>query len=367
MIPLGVDRDARTRPIATHFLVATNVLIFLFVSIGLHRGSVAAPWVMDQGTFVPAWAEVVTHPWTLVTYAFLHDPSGMAHVAFNMLFLWVFGRSVEGRLGSWWFLAFYLTGAAVAALGQWMTDPAPVIGASGAVAGVTGAFAALCPRARVKVLFLISIIDVSGLTLVIIFMAIDLLGQLSSSAGLGGRVAYSAHLGGYLFGIVTMVTLLALKIIPRTEFDLFYLCKQWHRRRTMRAALSGENSPWRKDALKGAVPETRTTDSPPKPMAPVDAKRELDEASECFGRGEFASAAARWERFASRCPAHPDADGAILLAAVTHARKLTDASKARDLAQRLLNRVPSAAPGLVEQARGLLTELGVSGSSGGGA
>ena len=363
MIPLGVDRVAKNRPIATQILVAVNIVVFLGVSIGLHRGSELASWVMDKGAFVPGWTALRSHPWTPVTYAFLHDPSGLAHVAFNMLFLWVFGRAVEGRLGSWWFLAFYTASAAVAAVGQWMASDSPVIGASGAVAGVTGAFAALCPRARVKVLFLLSVFEISGLALVALFVAIDLLGQLGSSIGLGGRVAYSAHLAGYAFGISMMLMLLGLKVLPRTEFDLFFLLKQWQRRRTMREALSVKNSPWRQDAMRAiatpTTPEGHLSQraAAPQPLSAEAAQRELNEASLEWGRGNYSSAATRWERFAQRCPAHPDADGALLLAAIAYARKLSDRPRARGLAQRLLERVPAPPLPVLEQARALITEI----------
>ncbi len=363
MIPLGVDRVAKNKPVATQVLVAVNILIFLGVSIGLHRGSALASWVMEQGAFTPGWTALRSHPWTPITYAFLHDPSGLAHVAFNMVFLWVFGRAVEGRLGSWWFLAFYTASAAVAALGQWLASDSPVIGASGAVAGVTGAFAALCPRARVRVLFLLSVVEISGLALVALFVLVDLVGQFSSSIGLGGRVAYSAHLAGYAFGIATMLILLGLKVLPRTEFDLFFLMKQWQRRRTMRAALSGKTSPWHQDAMRApGAATTQVTPLPhpaaaPRPMSAEAAQRELNEASLSWGRGEYSSAAARWERFAQRCPAHPDADGALLLAAIAYARKLSDRPRAKGLAQRLIERAPAPPVSVLEQARALITEI----------
>lgn len=360
MIPIGVDRTSRTTPYATHLLVVANALIFLVVSVGLHRGgaleSLAVDW-MTWGTYVPGWGQTMAHPWTLLTYAFLHDPSGLAHVAFNMLFLWVFGRSVEGRLGSWWFLGFYLAGAVAAAIGQWAVDGSPVIGASGAVAAVTAAFAALCPRARVRLLVFFWLIDVSGIALVILFVAIDLLGQFGLSAGLGGRVAYSAHLAGYAFGITVMMALLALKILPRTEFDLLYLAKQWRRRREMRAVLSGSHSPWRRDALQADARASAAAITATQPDSPRDPALELDHASAAWAKDNFASAAARWERFARVFPTHPDADGALLLAAIAHGRKLANPARARELVEQLLARVPQPLQSLRSQAHDLLAGL----------
>jgi len=321
---------------------------------------------MDWGVFHPGITTTATHPWTLFTYAFLHDPNGLGHVGFNMLFLWVFGRAVEDRLGSWWFLTFYLCGCVVAALGQWVVASAPMIGASGAIAAVTGAFAALCPRARVRVFFFLSIIEVPGLILVLIFVVLDFIGQIGSKLGAGGGIAYSAHLAGYAFGIATMVALLAMRILPRTEFDLFFLFKQAQRRRAMAAATKQSLSPWMKDAARVANENQTNAHSAPiapseqperRTMSDADVRRELNEASARWTRGEFAGAASAWERFAKRSPSHPDADGALLLAAVTCARKLNDAARARELTRRLLDRIPSASAQTLAQAQELLLEI----------
>ncbi len=364
MIPLGTDRITRKTPVTTA-LIAVNIVIFLLVSLGLNGQSSIAAEIMRVGTFYPGFRTVITHPWTLATYAFLHDPSGLGHVAFNMLFLWIFGRSVEDRLGPLWFLAFYLAGAIVAALGEWMLDPAPMIGASGAIAAATGAFAALCPRSRVRVLFFFSIIEVPGIVLVLIFVGLDLFGQLGKTISEHGGVAYSAHLFGYAFGMATMLALLAMGILRRTDFDLFFLMKQWRRRRVMRAALQQGANPWTNDASGVAIqsssanlPSVSTTPIARRPLSDEDAKRELVDASARWTRGEFSGAATTWERFAMRCPSHPDADGAILLAAMTFVRKLNDPGRGIALARRLLLRVPVATAEILHQARELIAEAG---------
>ncbi len=358
MIPLGTDRLSKKTPITTVSLIVLNVLIFLVTSLGVNAGSALAAAMMDAGVFQPGLRPLLAQPWTLVSYAFLHDPSGLSHVAFNMLFLWVFGGAVEGRLGSWWFALFYLSGAMVAALGEWLIDPAPMIGASGAVAAVTGAFAALCPRARVRILFFFSIIEIPGLVLVLVFAGIDLLGQIGNSFSGTGGVAYSAHLVGYAMGMTTMVALLGLQVLPRTEFDLFFLIKQSHRRRAMRAAFNQRGSPWVKDAAQNTA---TTRDSgpaaAPRPMSLAEEAAALSDASARWSRGEFASAAAAWERFARRSPTHPQAAEALLLAAVTHARRLDASDRARDILGALLTLHPAPSDATLEQARALLGEL----------
>ncbi len=370
MIPLGTDRITRKTP-TTITIVVINIVVFLLISLGLHADSTAtatkAAEIEQFGVFYPGFRMILTHPWTLVTYAFLHDPSGLSHVAFNMLFLWIFGRAVEDRLGSIWFAIFYIAGAIAAALGQWLISPAPMIGASGAVAAATGAFATLCPRSRVRVLFFFTIIEVPGIVLVLIFVGLDLFGQLGQSVSgpsLRGGVAYSAHLFGYAFGILTMLALLGSGILKRTEFDLFFLLKQWKRRREMRAATNQSRSPWVKDVSNLSVAnsaEVSKGESASKPvrrqLSDSDAKRELHDAGTRWSRGEFSAAASAWERFAQRFPSHPDSDGALLLSAVTYARKLNDPIKANDLAQKIVNRVPSASSELLAQAKDLLKEI----------
>ena len=369
MIPLGTDRITRKTP-TTITIIVLNIAIFLLISLGLNAQSTAtaskAAEIEQFGVFYPGLQMVLTHPWTLVTYAFLHDPSGLSHVAFNMLFLWIFGRAVEDRLGSVWFAVFYIAGAIVSALGQWLISPAPMIGASGAIAAATGAFAALCPRSRVRVLFFFTIIEIPGIVLVLIFVGLDLFGQLGqsvSSASRGG-IAYSAHLFGYAFGMLTMLALLGSGILKRTEFDLFFIMKQMKRRREMRAAVNQSRSPWVKDVstLSVATPQA-TTDvlragTPMRrQLSDADAKRELHDAGTRWSRGEFSAAANAWERFALRFSSHPDSDGALLLAAVTHARKLNDPTRARELAQRLVDRVPAATIETLAQTKDLLKEI----------
>ena len=369
MIPLGTDRITRKTP-TTITIIVLNIAIFLLISLGLNAQSTAtaskAAEIEQFGVFYPGLQMVLTHPWTLVTYAFLHDPSGLSHVAFNMLFLWIFGRAVEDRLGSIWFAVFYIAGAIVAALGQWLISPAPMIGASGAVAAATGAFAALCPRSRVRVLFFFTIIEIPGIVLVLIFVGLDLFGQLGQSVSSTSRggIAYSAHLFGYAFGMLTMLALLGSGILKRTEFDLFFIMKQMKRRREMRAAVNQSRSPWVKDVstLSVATPQA-TTDvlragTPMRrQLSDADAKRELHDAGTRWSRGEFSAAANAWERFALRFSSHPDSDGALLLAAVTYARKLNDPTRARELAQRLVDRVPAATIETLAQTKDLLKEI----------
>jgi hypothetical protein len=163
-------------------------------------------------------------------------------VAFNMLALWVFGPPVEGRLRRLGFVGFYLLAGAVANIAHMMVSPAPVIGASGAIAGVTGLFLALFPRSNVICFYLLTggMIVVSSLWFIGLYFAINVLSQLSAT--LGGPntgIAYMAHIAGYVYGFAVGFVLLGLRVIPREECDVFYLFKQWRRRAALRAANRG--------------------------------------------------------------------------------------------------------------------------------
>lgn len=148
-------------------------------------------------------AHVLTRPWTLVTYQFLHDPGGFSHIFFNMIGLFFFGPKLEARLGSRTFLALYLTAGLVGAVVHiaWTVVSmsagglyVPMVGASAAVFGVLFAYARFWPNDRVLIWF---VIPVRVRVLVIAFTVISL---WSGLGGVGGGVAHFAHLGGFLGG-----------------------------------------------------------------------------------------------------------------------------------------------------------------------
>ena len=187
MIPIATDQAPRRTPVVTIALILTNALAYL-VMLGAIRGS-------DDGmaSFVFRWglSKSAFEWWQPVTYLFVHDGGSLWHLAGNMIFLWAFGSAVEGRMRHGGFLAFYLVGGIAAGLAQIYQSGAPVIGASGAVSAVTGAFIVLFPRARVSVLFLFSVIPVPAMLLVALYFMMDLFGAMG--AGSGG-VGYLAHI-----------------------------------------------------------------------------------------------------------------------------------------------------------------------------
>jgi membrane associated rhomboid family serine protease len=139
----------------------------------------------------------------LITSVFLH--SGWMHVLGNMLYLWVFGDNVEDRLGHGRYLLFYLTAGIIGGMAQVLAEPAltiPVLGASGAVAGVLGAYVISYPRARVEALLPpFFIVRIRALVFILFWFGLQLLNGVASLAGNLNQVAWWAHIGGFLGGI----------------------------------------------------------------------------------------------------------------------------------------------------------------------
>jgi membrane associated rhomboid family serine protease len=167
------------------------------------------PAVLFGYAELPARLQAVPPVATLITSMFLHG--GWTHLLGNMLYLWIFGKSVETALGPLRFLVFYLLCGAAAALTQALMDPgaeAPMIGASGAIAGALGAYLVLCPRGNVVVLlwilFFVRLISVPAIILLGIWFALQLLSAVAMEPGEPG-VAFWAHIGGFLFGMALVL------------------------------------------------------------------------------------------------------------------------------------------------------------------
>jgi membrane associated rhomboid family serine protease len=231
MIPLKDDVPSRSLPFVTVGLIGLNVLAFLYqLSLGIDsRGpdaGAAEAFVSEFGVIpcrltqscpgAPRIADDFPHPWvTIVTSMFLHG--GLLHVGGNMLYLWIFGDSVEDTLGHTRFLVFYLTSGVAAAVGQTIVSPGstvPMIGASGAVSGVLGAYLLLFPHATILTLltfgFFIRFVHVPALIVLGFWIVLQLLnGYITFSAQAMGRgetggVAWFAHIGGFLAGMVLL-------------------------------------------------------------------------------------------------------------------------------------------------------------------
>lgn len=332
---------------ATMALVAVTILAYVGMLMAMRDGgSKAAAELITRFGLSRSQFEL----WQPVTYQFVHDPDSPWHLVGNMLFLWVFGSAVESRFRWLGFVIFYLAGGIVAGVMEILVAPgAAVIGASGAVSAVTGAFIVLFPRAKVSVFFLLSLVPVPAMLLVALYLALDILGAIGVR---GGGVAYMAHIAGLAFGAGLSGALLWLRLVRRTDFDLVYLIKQWRRRAEMRAALrsnpakpvwSGQPPPT--PAPAPSAPRVEAKPAPPTP-SPAMAARWLEAGSAAYSRGEFAKAAELYERGLVAAPDAKDADQTRLMLAVIHARKLKAHAKAREF-------LAAMGPGLPEHLREL--------------
>ena len=213
-LPLYDDNPTGRLPYVTYGLIALCVLVFLW-QLGQDDDVVSAAYGMTPAylfhvTALPEDAPLA--PWmTIFTSMFLHG--GWLHLGGNMLFLWIFGNNIEDVLGHVRYLLLYLVSGVVAALCQALPDTAsnvPMIGASGAIAGVLGAYLLLYPFAKVHVLIwiiiFVRIIAVPAWILLGIWFGLQLLDGLLSDPGDSG-VAFWAHVGGFVSGVALLVVL----------------------------------------------------------------------------------------------------------------------------------------------------------------
>ncbi|RMG28703.1 MAG: rhomboid family intramembrane serine protease [Gammaproteobacteria bacterium] len=212
MIPLHDDNPTERPPIVTVTLIVLCVLVFLWeVGQGRHmQRAVYALGLIPATLFGKAQLSpelaLVPPVATVFTSMFLHG--GWMHLIGNMLYLWIFGNNVEDAMGHGRFLVFYLLCGVAAALAQALPDPdstVPMVGASGAISGVLGAYLLLYPRARVLVLipigFLLETLSVPAAFVLGFWFVMQLISSLAASGQEGG-VAFGAHIGGFIAGMV---------------------------------------------------------------------------------------------------------------------------------------------------------------------
>ena len=201
MLPLGDDNsDRRTFPIVTYALIAINILVFVLLE--LPQGDNLDAFLTRWGT-VPAQIVAGNGLITLITSMFLHG--GWLHIGSNMLFLWIFGDNVEDAFGHALYLVFYLVCGIVASLAQVLVNASsnvPGVGASGAIAGVLAAYIILFGARPVQVLMQGFLTSVPSYVMIGLWFVTQLLSGFGSLGQDGGGVAYWAHIGGFVCGLV---------------------------------------------------------------------------------------------------------------------------------------------------------------------
>jgi membrane associated rhomboid family serine protease len=213
VIPLKDNVPTLRRPVVTIALIAINVAVYLYQAA---LGSDITQFIVKYGaipyriTHISEFGagQAVPIGLTLFTSMFLHG--GWFHLGFNMLYLWVFGNNIEDKLGPVRFIVFYLLAGVIAVLTFVVTDPnaeIPLVGASGAVAGILGAYMIAFPRARVLtliwVLFFVRLIWLPAVFFLGFWFVLQIFSGLPVLAGAGAsEVAYFAHIGGFIFGLI---------------------------------------------------------------------------------------------------------------------------------------------------------------------
>lgn len=216
MIPLKDDNPTYSKPVITYSILGICVLVFilqissasyqsgkLFYSYGL------IPAVLTGHKQLPAEIAMIAPELTLITSMFMHG--GFMHLIGNMLYLWIFADNIEDELGPVKFICFYLLSGIAAALTQVFLNTQstiPMIGASGAIGGVLGAYIVNHPKAKVIVLiplgFFSQIVKIPALYVLGFWFILQFINSSLSSSE-GGGVAYGAHIGGFVFGVVAIL------------------------------------------------------------------------------------------------------------------------------------------------------------------
>ena len=216
MFPLKDDNPSNTAPIVTVALIVLNTLFFVYqisLEAGGADGARASQAFIEEFGLVPCrltgacrvGPELPSPVLTIFTSMFMHG--GLFHIGGNMLYLWIFGNNVEDTLGHGRYLLFYLLSGVAAALAQTAVGPSstvPMVGASGAVSGVLGAYLILFPGAHVTTLiilgFFFRLVHIPAMVVLGFWIVLQLLSGLGSFGSSGG-VAFFAHIGGFLAGM----------------------------------------------------------------------------------------------------------------------------------------------------------------------
>ena len=203
MFPLKDTQPSYSRPVVTMAIIAANLLVFLFEAT-------LGPRTLNA--FVEYYGLVPDHfQWSRIfTSMFLHG--GWMHVLGNMWFLWIFGDNIEDLLGHGKYLLFYLLCGIVAALGQVIANPystAPMVGASGAIAGVMGAYLIKFPRARIVtlvfIMFFVTTLEIPAPIMLVFWFVMQLFsgfGSIAATHVSGGGTAFFAHIAGFVAGML---------------------------------------------------------------------------------------------------------------------------------------------------------------------
>jgi membrane associated rhomboid family serine protease len=356
-IPIRTDCPLRRTPWVNYALILVNILVFLAQLTDLHNPN---GWFrfLELNPAEP-------HLYQYFTYAFLH--AGFLHIIGNMLFLYIFGNNVNDKMGNGGYLAFYLAGGVFAGIGYVLTGLVPVLGASGAIAAVTGAYLVLFPRSYVTVLFIFFIIgtyDVPSLWFVLFFFLSDVVYNFLG-AEMGDTTAHVAHISGTIFGFAICLILLAMNYLPRDHFDIMALIQRWNRRRTYRDMVSGGYDPFsvipkgaavdpnmeRIQDLRGSIAEAITHGNIQQasqlylqlkqidPQQVLSRQAQIEIGNHLASQGLYKEAAEAYELLLKHYQKSEQAEQVELMLGLIYARYLNDPFKAKSYLTAVLPRL----------------------------
>lgn len=326
-------------------LIGLNVVIF-----ALQSGD---PQITNRFSLQGGYPQL----YQFITYAFLH--ANIYHLVGNMLFLYIFGNNVCDRFGNFGYLALYLGGAVCSAVGYTFINDNPMLGASGAVSAVTGAYIVLMPRSHITVVYwfiLIGLAEIPSIYFIIFYFLKDL---IFAYTNVGGGVAHEAHVSGSVFGFLLSLGLQAAGLLPRDQFDMMSLLQRHKRRAEYNNMVRGGYDPF---AIEPGRARPAAVPLPPTPVQELRAQigeavahrrltdaaglfiqlRQLDPnqtlprqtlldiANELFSQKEYGHAADAYELYLRQYGQAQDIDHVNLMLGMTYSRYLNRLDRAKE-------------------------------------
>lgn len=353
-LPIRTDIPLRRTPWMNWALLAINVVVF---AIGVCGGPSTQSSIRQSFGLDPRDPQLLNY----FTYAFCHD--GWLHLLSNLIALYVFGNHVNDRAGQLGYLALFLAGAVFAGVGCVATGSSAlvIVGASGAVMAVTGAYLALFPRSSITIyywLLFVGSIEVPGMYLILVFFLVDVIAKLAGDT----PVAHTGHIFGMLFGFGVGMGLLAVGLLPRDPFDFLALAQRWNRRRHYQSLVRQGFNPFaappaparsrppaydpllqRIRELRAEINEAAAHHNLPHaailflelksldPEQVLARQAQLDVANQLASQRFFTQAADAYEQFLQHYPAFEQTEQVELMLGVIYARYLEQYERARVL------------------------------------
>lgn len=289
ILPIRTNVVLKKPPYMNYIIIAANIAIFVlsWYPVRTMGGTTDAlrPWAQ---AFQLNPAEPALYQF--ITYAFLH--AGIGHIFGNMFFLYIFGNNVNDKLGHLGYLCFYLAGGIFAGLGHCLIHGSAIslLGASGAVAAVTGAYLVLFPQTLITVVWWLLIIGTFDLP-AFYFIGFKMIVWDNIIERSTHSVAYDAHLSGYLFGILSIILMLATGLLQRSAFDMWSMLKRWNQRRQFKQMVNDGFDPF--DSIKKVVAKQKEL-TPQQEQQLLEIQQLRDQIASYIDSGDMKSAAEKY-------------------------------------------------------------------------